>query len=118
MRLYYRLIVPAEPDADSAQDRARLLIQGEPIALDPWTLSSVTPDSAGLVPEPALDGSWFDSPLGLATPWTDTPAASATATMRAALASVTNCSSAYHSGRPATRPGRRALPVTIEASRQ
>jgi hypothetical protein len=71
MRLSYRFITPVEPEPDSAGDEARLLLQGELVALDPWTLSAAAQGSAGLRVEPALEGTWFASPAGLSTAWTE-----------------------------------------------
>ncbi|MEE2828083.1 MAG: IPT/TIG domain-containing protein, partial [Myxococcota bacterium] len=71
MRLFYRFVAPADLAEDSLLDTARLLVQGEPIGIDPWSLEPVRPSSAGLQEEPALNGTWYASPLGLATQWTE-----------------------------------------------
>lgn len=71
MRLSYRVVAPAEVDEDSLEDVAHLLLQGESVGLDPWTLAPVGPTSAGLQDSLVLSGTRFESPTGLATPWTE-----------------------------------------------
>jgi len=71
LRLSYCFITPTEPGLDSAGDEARVLLAGELVALDPWTLSVASVHSAGLREEPALSGTWYESPVGQGTGWTE-----------------------------------------------
>jgi hypothetical protein len=72
MRLSYRFITPALPDEDSSGDEARMLLAGELVALDPWTLSVGSVSSAGLTDdELALEDTWYAPPAGQTTPWTE-----------------------------------------------
>ena len=50
LRFAFRVIAPAESlvDESSVLDRLRVEVSGDPIALDPWLLGDVSPDSVGL----------------------------------------------------------------------
>ena len=71
MRLSYRFIAPAQPETHSLGDEARMFLQGEAIALDPWTLSVVGVESAGLGSSAALEGTWYAGTTGQTTGWTE-----------------------------------------------
>ena len=71
LRLSYCFITPAQPGPDSAADEARVLLTGELVALDPWTLSVASVDSAGLREDPSLSGTWYENPTGHGTGWTE-----------------------------------------------
>ena len=71
LRLSYRLVVPSELSADSLEDRARVSLQGEPIALDPWLLNDAGQDFADLRPSPDLSGTYYASPVGSISPWVE-----------------------------------------------
>lgn len=52
-----------------SDDRARVLVQGDPVALDPWSLGDLGPDTVGVVEDPALSGtSWAG---GRHLPWVE-----------------------------------------------
>jgi outer membrane receptor for ferrienterochelin and colicins len=74
LRLAYRLLVPLDPETGEAapgEDRARMLVQGDPLALDPWTSSDLLPDSLALGGATALEreGTPFSGATGAGTAW-------------------------------------------------
>lgn len=71
LRLSYCFITPEDPDQDSYGDEARVLLAGELLALDPWTLSVASVHSAGLREDSTLNGTWYESPAGRGTAWTE-----------------------------------------------
>lgn len=64
LRFAYRVIAPAASVSDPAavQDRARVEVIGDPIALDPWILADLSPSSAAVVPDSdgLLDGTGYE----------------------------------------------------------
>ncbi len=72
MRIAVRILAPDAPDApEVAGDLARVLVQGDPIALDPWTLGPLgTTGPAVTTARPEeLQGTPFAPPDGLGTAW-------------------------------------------------
>lgn len=75
MRIAARLCVPADVELpELADDVARILVQGDPIALDPYSLGDLVPDSAALTTarDDELEGTPFARPGGSGTAWIET----------------------------------------------
>jgi hypothetical protein len=73
MRLAVRALAPRAEDAPSVSDDvARVLVAGDPAALDPWTLGDLQPGSSAVfftARDHELDGTPFDPPEGTGTAW-------------------------------------------------
>ncbi len=67
LRFAIRVAAPPESldDPDSLDDRVRIEVRGDPIALDPWLLEDLFPDSIALAPdtEGLLDGTDLEGSL-------------------------------------------------------
>lgn len=72
MRIAVRVLAPDAPGApELADDMARVLVQGDPIALDPWTLGPLGAEGPAMStarPEELL-GTPFAQPDGVGTGW-------------------------------------------------
>lgn len=72
MRIAVRALAPvAEDEPSVTDDLARILVAGDPVALDPWTLGDLQPGTEVFLTarDFELDGTPFDAPVGTGTAW-------------------------------------------------